>query len=53
VMIAVMCCSPMAMVTCASNPLYLSETTRPISWLRPLIFRKLPRRRKYLRAPAS
>src|SRR4029077_14678342 len=44
VMIAVMCCSPIAIVTCASNPLYFSEITRPINWLRPLIFRKLPRR---------
>ena len=31
VMIAVMCCSPIASVTCASNPLYLMDSTRPIN----------------------
>src|SRR5712692_6528462 len=44
VMIEVICCSPIASVTCASSPLNLIATTRPISWLRPLIFRRFPRR---------
>src|SRR6202035_326289 len=44
VMMEVMCCSPMARVICARRPLYLMAVTRPMSWLRPLIFRKLPRR---------
>src|SRR5712692_783918 len=44
VMIEVMCCSPIASVTCASSLLHLIATTRPISWFRPLIFRRFPRR---------
>ena len=44
VMIDVICCSPIARVTCASNPLNLIATTRPINWFRPLIFRKTQRR---------
>src|SRR6266478_7849604 len=45
VMMDVMCCSPIASVTCARIPLYLMATTRPINWLRPLILRNWPRRK--------